>query len=83
LEGQGQEIAIPHGSKLRPVEAVRTWLEAAGITEGPIFRSIARGGRMSEVALSADAVPDVVKDTPSGPASIRRCLPGTRCAPGF
>ncbi len=29
--GAGQEIAIPRGYRLRPVEAVQTWLEAAGI----------------------------------------------------
>jgi integrase len=37
-EGAGQEIAIPRGYRLRPVEAVQTWLEAAAITEGPVFR---------------------------------------------
>ena len=38
--GAGQEIAIPRGYRLRPVEAVQAWLEAAGITEGPVFRPI-------------------------------------------
>ena len=38
--GEGQEIAIPRGYRLRPVEAVQAWLDAAGITEGPIFRPI-------------------------------------------
>ena len=38
--GGGQEIAIPRGYRLRPVEAVQSWLEAAGITEGPLFRPI-------------------------------------------
>jgi len=60
-EGAGQEIAVLRGTRLRPVEAVRAWLEAAGITSGPIFRGVAKGGRVSGVALSADAVPDVVK----------------------
>jgi len=60
-EGQGQEVAIPHGSRLRPVEAVRTWLEAAGITEGPVFRPIAKGGRVGAVALSDRAVALIVK----------------------
>jgi integrase len=50
-EGQGQEIAIPRGSRLRPVEAVQVWLDAAGITEGPIFRSVAKGGRVASLAL--------------------------------
>ena len=34
-EGQGQEVAIPRGYKLRPVEAVQTWLAAAEISSGP------------------------------------------------
>jgi hypothetical protein len=35
-EGAGDFVSIPHGSRLRPDAAVNTWLEAAGITEGPI-----------------------------------------------
>jgi site-specific recombinase XerD len=59
-EGQGQEIAVPRGSKLRPVAAVQDWLAAAGITEGTVFRSITKGGIVG-AALSSDAVADVVK----------------------
>ena len=33
-EGQGQVIVIPRGLRIRPVEAVQAWLQAAGITEG-------------------------------------------------
>jgi integrase len=60
-EGQGQEIAIPRGSRLRPVEAVQAWLAAAGITEGPIFRAINRGGRVGAASLGDDGVADLVK----------------------
>jgi site-specific recombinase XerD len=60
-EGQGQEIAIPHGSRLRPVEAVRAWLAAAGITDGPVFRPIAKGGRVAAMALSGRSVAEIVK----------------------
>lgn len=60
-EGAGQEIAIPRGARLRPVEAVLAWLQAAGITEGPVFRAINRGGRVGTVPLSADSVADLVK----------------------
>ena len=42
-EGQGQEVAIPRGYKLRPVEAVQTWLAAAEISAGPVFRAVTRG----------------------------------------
>jgi site-specific recombinase XerD len=60
-EGEGQEIAIPAGGKLRPVEAVRAWLDAAGIVEGPVFRPIAKGGRLLTGALTAQSVALVIK----------------------
>jgi hypothetical protein len=43
------------------VEAVRAWLAAAGITEGPVFRPIAKGGRVTAVALSDRSVAAIVK----------------------
>ena len=36
---------IPRGYRLRPVEAVQTWLAAAEISSGPVFRAVARGDR--------------------------------------
>jgi site-specific recombinase XerD len=60
-EGQGQEIAIPHGHSLRPVAAVRAWLEAAGITDGPIFRPVLKGSRVQPEPLSDRSVADIVK----------------------
>lgn len=45
-EGQGFEKAIPHGRFIRPVALVRDWLDAAGITEGPVFRPVSRSGRV-------------------------------------
>jgi site-specific recombinase XerC len=32
--GEGQEIVIPPGLKIRPVEVVQAWLQAAQITDG-------------------------------------------------
>jgi site-specific recombinase XerD len=61
-ESSGQEIAIPRGTKLRPVEAVCAWLDAARITEGPIFRPINRGGRVVNATLTAESAAQVVKD---------------------
>ena len=60
-EGQGQEIAIPNGAKLHPVEALRVWLEAAGITSGPVFRRIRKNGLIGSDALTAEVVALVVK----------------------
>ena len=45
-EGQGHTIAVLAGSRLRIVEAVSGWLEAAGISEGPVFRSVNRHGQI-------------------------------------
>src|SRR6185437_8241957 len=44
-EGQGRQIALPFGSNAStcPVAAMRAWLEAAAIAEGPVFRSIPEG----------------------------------------
>ena len=60
-EGQGQEIAIPRGYRLRPVEAVQTWLAAAEISSGRVLRAVALGGKMSDVALADDSAARVVK----------------------
>ena len=51
-ERQGAEIAIPRGYRLRPVEAVQTRLAAAESSSGPVFRSVARGGRIGIAALT-------------------------------
>ena len=60
-EGQGQEVAIPRGYRLRPVEAVQTWLAAAEISSGPVFRAVALGGRVSDDALVDDSASRIVK----------------------
>src|SRR4051812_32302367 len=59
-EGRGQEIAIPHGTRLRPVAVLQDWLQAAGITTGPVFRGIDRHGRVRGT-LSAQSVALIVK----------------------
>jgi integrase len=59
--GEGQTIAIPFGSKLRPVEHVTAWLEAAAITEGPVFRSVTLGGKLGAGPLTGWTVSEVIK----------------------
>jgi integrase len=54
-EGEGQCIAVPHGYRLRPVEHLKRWLEAAAISSGPLFREVSRG-RVGEQALTAQVV---------------------------
>jgi integrase len=61
-ERKGREVAIPLGlTSICPVRALECWLEVSGISEGAVFRSIDRVGRISRDALSADAVSVVLK----------------------
>lgn len=60
-QGAGQIIGIPNGERMRPVEAITEWLEASGITEGAIFRPIAKGGKMDDARLSDRSVANLVK----------------------
>lgn len=45
-EGRGRVIAIPYGTWLQtcPVRNYRAWIEASGLTEGPVFRTITPDG---------------------------------------
>lgn len=45
-EGKGRSIAIPYGTWLEtcPVRNTRAWLDAAGIKEGPLFRTVTPDG---------------------------------------
>ena len=60
-EGRGQVIAVCRGGACCPVKAVKGWLAAAGITEGAIFRPVAKGGRLGESRLAAKSVCDITK----------------------
>ncbi|WP_345822905.1 tyrosine-type recombinase/integrase (plasmid) [Methylobacterium fujisawaense] len=69
-EGRGFEKAIPHGRFIRPVALVREWLDAAGITEGPVFRPVSRSGRVR--------VAKVVESSQEGVLSTRPLEGGSR-----
>jgi integrase len=54
-EGEGQEVALPRGYRLRPVEHLLAWLAAAKISDGRVFRSVISGhvgGSMTSFAIS-------------------------------
>ena len=59
--GEGHEIAIPRGYRLRPVEAMQTWLAVAEISSGPLFRPVLKGGRLQPAPLSAFSAAQIVK----------------------
>lgn len=61
--GEGRRVGVPCGRHREtcPVAAVRAWLEAAQLSEGPLFRGVDRAGRVSHKRLSAQVVRLVVK----------------------
>jgi site-specific recombinase XerD len=60
-ESVGATIAVCRGSIACPVAAVKEWLAAAGVTEGPVFRSMRKGGHVTDKQLSAQSVNAIVK----------------------
>lgn len=60
-EAAGQTVGVvATSSETCPVEALRTWLEAASITEGAVFRAVNRHGRIA-ARLSDRAIALIVK----------------------
>jgi integrase len=62
-EGQGRKVGIPYGSNPEtcPVRVLQSWMEEAGITSGPLFRSLNRHGRVKAGRLSGLDVARIVK----------------------
>jgi integrase len=61
-EGAGRLVGIPYGSTLEtcPVRSLRAWLAASSITEGALFPSINRHGRIG-LRMTAQSVALIVK----------------------
>ena len=81
-DGKAVTVAIPFGSTaLCPVRAVRRWQEAAGITEGPVFRRIwVPPRRNAELA----PLPALVVGTQAIDAgSVARIIQARAAAAGF
>jgi integrase len=60
-EGKGVTVAIPRGEVACPVDALKAWLAASGITEGAIFRPINRHGQIQPARLSGFSCSEIVK----------------------
>jgi integrase len=62
-EAHGEQIGVPYGSTTEtcPVTALQSWLEAAGIESGALFRRIDRHGHVGPNALAPGAVASIVK----------------------
>jgi site-specific recombinase XerD len=79
-EGVGATVAVCRGSIACPAWALKDYLEAAGITSGPVFRRIRRGNHLTDHRLTAQTICRIVKDHASklgldpkqyGPHSLR------------
>jgi len=64
-EGAGRKLGVPYGAHPAtcPVRAVQEWLDATGLTAGPLFRSVNRHEQLQPGRLSDKAVALVVKRT--------------------
>lgn len=61
-EAQGVTIGIARGSSSAcPVAGLREWLDAAGITSGPVFRPINKAGTVGADRLTDRSVANIVK----------------------
>ncbi len=62
---QGKGYVVPigpeRGSDLCPVAALRAWIEATGLTHGPLLRSFWRGDQLSQRRLTGRAISEIVK----------------------
>jgi hypothetical protein len=62
-EGLGRRVGIPRRDIACPMTALGAWLEAAGISEGAVFRRVfnRRAQRVGDQRLAARNVASVVK----------------------
>jgi integrase len=61
-DGVGRRIGVPFGRTIHcPVRSLETWLSAARIEEGPVFRPVDRHWRISDGPLSGEAVCLIVR----------------------
>lgn len=62
-EGDGLIRALPYGpDAVCPVKALKAWLDAENITEGPIFRPINRWDQVKGNELSPGSINQLLKD---------------------
>ena len=60
-ENIGQKVSVPPGQHLRPGVLVSRWLAVSKITEGPLFQTLSRGGRLRGRPMHYSDIPRLVK----------------------
>ena len=61
-EGAGKQIGIPFGRVFCPVSIVRHWQAIGGITSGPLFRSLRKGGGIQARGIDGRGVDRIVRE---------------------
>lgn len=84
-EGKGTQIGLPSkaDATLCPVLALAAWLEASGITEGPLFRSIGKGDRLQADRLGDKDVARIVKAATAAAGYDAQAFSGHSLRSGF
>jgi integrase len=61
--GEGTEIGIPfgHDPQTCPVHAAKAWIATAGLTSGPLFCSISRGGNVKALRMTDRDIARVIQ----------------------
>ena len=54
-------IGVTRGSVACPVRALREWLSAAGIENGPLFRPINKADKVRQARLTSRSVANIIK----------------------
>ena len=66
-EQAGDKVAIPFGEHedTCPIRALRQWLKAAKVIDGPVFRGVDRHGRVDAQGLHRDSIAAIFKTAAS------------------
>jgi len=82
--GMGRKIGIPYAQGRHcPVKALRSWLHAADLKSGPLFRSVTRYGKATKSRLSGNTVSCLVKERVSRVLEESRGFSGHSLRAGF
>ncbi len=60
-QGRGQRIAVQDGDGIRPIRRLKRYLGSSGITEGPLFQTMRRGGHLRGRPMHHSDIPRIVK----------------------
>ena len=82
-EAASATVAIVRGSVTCPVEALKAWLNAAGITTGAVFRRVNKANKVLPARLTAQSVALIVKANAKKAGLDARIFAGHSLRSGF